>query len=248
MSGLALSPDATRLVVTSVFDHRLLVVDVTPAGYGNTLGSVDLGSAPTQWAAFDPNDPTGHFVYVTDQGSRKLLEVDLSKPAAPVVARSWGTDKNPYGIAFLDARWVVAANDFGDTLTVVDRTANTASSVPVDLATSLHGDEPTSLAYDPASKRLYATMAGENAVAAWMVDTTATPPALIPAGRIPTSWWPTDVAVLPDGSLAITDMRGISSGNDLVDYPVGSGSPDRGGMHGSLQLVPFPERDRPHHG
>jgi hypothetical protein len=239
-SGLALSPDATKLVVTSVFDHRLLVFDVTTAGYGTPLGSVDLGDAPTQTAAFDPNDPTGHFVYVTEQGNRKLIEVDVSNPAAPAVAQSWGTDKNPYGIAFLDARWVVASNDFGDTLTVVDRTTSTVTSVPADATTPLHGGEPTSLAYDAANKVLYATMAGENAVAAWNVDPTMTPPTFTPAGRIPTSWWPTDVAVLADGSLAITDMRGISSGADPMQYPVGSGNPVRGPMYGSVQLVPPP--------
>lgn len=240
VSGLALSPDATRLVVTSVFDHRLLVFDVTPAGYGTLLGSVGLGDAPTQWAAFDPGDPTGQFVYVTEQGNRQLIEVDVSKPASPTVTRTWATDKNPYGLAFLDARWMVASNDFGDTLTLVDRTANTATSLPVDATTALHGDEPTSLAYDAVNGRLYATMAGANAVAAWTVDTTKTPPVLAFAGRVPTSWWPTDVAVLGDGSLAITSMRGVSSGNDLVEYPVGSGNPDRGPMYGSLQLVPFP--------
>ncbi len=242
VSGLALSPDATKLVVTSVFDHKLLVFDVTAgATYGTQLGSVDLGTAPTQAAAFDPNDPTGHFVYVTDQGHEKLLEVDVSNPAAPAVARSWGTDKNPYGIAFLDARWVVAANDFGDTLTVVDRTANSATSMPADTASpSLHGAEPTSLAFDAASKRLWATMAGANAVAAWDVDTTQTPPGITPAGRLPTSWWPTDVKVLSDGSVAVTDMRGISSGTDAVQYAVGSGNPTRGPMYGGVQLVPPP--------
>jgi hypothetical protein len=102
-SGLALSPDATRLVVTSVFDKRLLVFDMTAAGYGKLLGSTTLPGATTQEAAFDPNDATGHFVYVSEQADRKLVEVDVSTPAAPAVTRSWGTDKNPYGIAFLDA-------------------------------------------------------------------------------------------------------------------------------------------------
>src|SRR5262249_1088574 len=157
-SGLALSPDGTRLAVTSVFDHHLLVVDVThgAATYGTVLGTADLGNAPTQTAAFDPNDPTGHFVYVTARGDRKLLEVARSNPASPAVARSWGTDKNPYGIAFLDARWVVASADFGDSLTLVDRTSSTATALPVDTATPLHGAEPTSLAYDTTGKRLFA--------------------------------------------------------------------------------------------
>jgi hypothetical protein len=241
VSGLALSPDSTRLFVTGVFDHHGLVVDVTSgAGYGKQLGTVDLGGAPTQEAAFDPNDATGHFVYVSLQNPRKLVEVDVSKPASPSVTRTWDTDKNPYGIAFLDARWVAVANDFGDTITLVDRAANSATSVPVDLATPLHGEEPTSLAYDAANKRLYATLAGANAVAAWNVDTTAAPPKLAVAGRIPTSWWTTDVRVLASGALAITNMRGKSSGADPVQYPVANGNPSRGPMFGSVQIVPAP--------
>ena len=242
VSGLALSPDSTRLFVSGVFDHRGLVIDVTKAGYGKVLGSVDLGGAPTQEAAFDPNDPTGHFVYVSLQLPRKLVEVDVSNAAAPAVARTWDTDKNPYGIAFLDARWVAVANDFGDTLTLVDRVANTATSIPVDTATPLHGAEPTSLAFDPTAKRLYATLAGENAVAAWNVDTSAAPPKLAVAGRIPTSWWTTDVRVLasPPGALAITSMRGKSSGPDPMQYAVEGGNPSRGPMFGSVALVPAP--------
>lgn len=240
VSGLALSPDSTKLVVTSVFDKRVLVVGVGSSDYGQTLGTVTLPGAPTQTAAFDPNDPTGHFVYVTDQGDRKLVEIDVSNPAAPAISESWATDKNPYGIAFLDARWAVVANDFGDTFTLVDRTGNTATSVPVDTASALHGHDPTSIAYDPAMGRLYATLAGDNAVGVWSVDTTKTPPALTPAGQIPTSWWTTDVAVLPGSALAVTSMRGISSGTDPTRYPVGSGNPDRGPMYGGIQIVPAP--------
>lgn len=239
-SGLALSPDSTRLVVTSVFDKRLLVYDVTTGNYGHLLGTAMLPNTPTQEAAFDPNDPTGHYVYVTEQGDRKVIEVDVSNPAAPAVNRSWGTDKNPYGIAFLDARWVAVANDFGDTLTLVDRTANTATSVPVEVTTTLHGQEPTTLAFDATNERLYASLAGLNAVQAWSVDTTQTPPTLSPLGMVPTSWWTTDVAVMPGGALAITSMRGISSGTDPVQYPVGSGNPVRGPMYGGLQIVPMP--------
>ncbi len=239
-SGLTLSPDGTRLVVTSVFDKRLLVYGVGASNYGMMLGSTMLPDTPTQEAAFDPNDPTGRFVYVTEQGDRKVLEVDVSNPAAPAVTRSWGTDKNPYGITFIDARWMVVANDFGDTLTLVDRTANTASAVPVDASTTLHGQEPTEITYDATSQRLYAAMAGLNAVQAWSVDTTKTPPALTVLGMVPTSWWTTDVSVLSGGSLAITSMRGLSSGADPTSYPIGSGNPTRGPMLGGLQIVPAP--------
>src|SRR5205814_5715758 len=126
--------------------------------------------------------------------SRSVAEVDLQTLTAPKVSRTFATDKNPQGLAFLDARWMAVANDFGDTITLVDRVAGSSTSIPVDVATKLHGLEPSNLAYDPVAKRLYATLSAINAVGAWDVDLAATPPKLAPAGRIPTAWWPGGVS------------------------------------------------------
>jgi hypothetical protein len=52
----------------------------------------------------------------------------------------------------------LVANDLGDSFTLVDRTANTASVVPVAPATPLHGFEPSTLAFDPTNKRLWVTL------------------------------------------------------------------------------------------
>jgi hypothetical protein len=109
----------------------------------------------------------------------------------------------------------------------------------VDVASTLPATEPSNLAYDATNKRLYATLAGANAVEAWSVDTSQTPAALTPLGRLPTSWWPTSVAVRPDGSLAITSMRGHSDGALPTSFPPADGD-SMSGVRGGIQLVPMP--------
>ncbi len=239
VGGLALSPDATKLVVTGIFDQHALVFDLTAATYGTQLGSVDIGAGGTFKAAFDPSDATGHFAYATLWGGHAMVELDVSTPSAPVKTRTFAIEKNPQGFDFLDSRWIAVANDLGDAIDLIDRTTATVTPVPIDMATSLPGIEPCNLAYDATNARLYATLCGSNAVSAWSVDTTMTPPALTPLGRVPTSWWPTSVAILPGGDLAITSMRGHSNGPLQMQFAVGNGD----SMHevrGGIQAVPMP--------
>ena len=159
---------------------RAVVFDADPASgtYGQLLGQADLGGAETFMVAFDPNDPTGQRAYVSMWRDREVVEVDLADPAAPVVARRFATEKNPQGLAFLDARWMVVANALGDSLTVVDRAQSTATSLPIDVEEELHGEEPSTLAWDPVASRLYVTLAGAAAVAAYGVDLATAPPTI----------------------------------------------------------------------
>jgi hypothetical protein len=236
VGGLSVSADLSKLIVSSIFDERALLFDLTTGNYGNELGSVDVGGAPSFAAAFDPNDATGQSAYVALAGTNTVKELDLSNPMAPTVESTFTTDKNPQAIAFLDARWMVVANDFGDTITLVDRVAGTSTAVPVDTTSSLHGLEPTSLAYDSVNGVLYATLAALNAVGAWSVDLSMTPPSITPTGRLPTSWWPAGVAVLSGGGLAVTTMRGHSNGPYDTQAPVGDGD-SMNGVRGGIQLI-----------
>jgi hypothetical protein len=239
VGGLAASPDGTRLVVTGVFDTNALVFDLTTTSYGKQLGSAGIGSGGTFKAAFDPNDPTGKFVYASKIGGHALVEVDVSNPAAPKQTRSFTIDKNPQGFDFLDARWIVVGNDLGDALDLIDRTSGAVTPLPLITASALPGFEPSNVAYDATNKRLYATLAGENAVGAWSVDTSQAVPAITPLGQIPTSWWPSSVAVRADGSLAITSMRGHSNGALDTHFPPANGD-NMNGVRGGIQLVPLP--------
>jgi WD40 repeat protein len=239
VGGLAVSPDETKLVVSGVFDERVLVFDLTTGDYGKQLGAVMVGNAPSFAAAFDPNDASGQYAYVALAGNSTVAEIDVSTPSSPTLTRSFTTDKNPQAFAFLNARFMLVANDFGDTMTLVDRVADTSSAIPVDVSTTLHGKEPTSLAYDATRQILYATVAAYNAVGAWSVNVTDVPPAITPLGRLPTSWWPSSVAVLADSSLAITTMRGHGDGPLDMQYAVGGGNA-MAGVRGGVQLVPTP--------
>jgi hypothetical protein len=134
---------------------------------------------------------------------------------------------------------MVVANDFGDTLTLVDRVAATTTAVPVDTTSSLHGLEPTSLAYDSTNQVLYATLAALNAVGAWSVDLSKTPPTITPTGRLPTSWWPAGVAVLSGGGLAVTTMRGHGDGPLDTRYSA-DGDDAMAGVRGGIQLLGQP--------
>src|SRR6185436_4990261 len=88
-------------------------------------------------------------------------------------------------------------------------------------------------------KRLYATLAGINALAAYDVDLTKTPPTLAPAGRLSTSWWPTGLVTQPDGSLTVVNLRGRPIGPYPAPVDIGDGGGDSQ-MKGSIQRIPAP--------
>ena len=234
-SGVAASADGKHLVVSGVRSSQLLVFDIDSASatYGKQLGAVDVGAVETFGVAFDPHDPVGRYAYVSLWATSAVAEVDIGDPTAPKLTRTFATDKDPEGVAFLDARFMAIANDHGDTIALVDRVSGGVTEVPVDATTKLHGAEPSTLAYDEANKRLYATLAGDNAIAAFDVDLSSTPPKLTPTGKLPTSYWPSGVVVLADGGLVIANMRGRSTGPLLKTFGIDDGdvmSHIRGGV------------------
>jgi len=243
-SGVAATPDGKRLVVSAVNEAVVVVFDIDPASpkYKTQIGSVDIGARESYGVYFDPLDATGTRAYVPVWGGRKVVEIGLDNPANPAVLRTFETDQNPQGVAFLDARWMVVANDFGETLSVVDRVSGDVTKVPVDFAPDLRGLDVAGVAFDAASSRLYTLLAGINAVAAYDVDLATSPPQFTLAGRLGTGWWPSGVVVQPDGSLVITNLRGrplgVSEGPEHfggADLPSGHTR-----MRGSVQLVAAP--------
>jgi hypothetical protein len=240
--GVAASPDGTRLVVTSVLDSHMLVFDVKPtsATFGKQVGELGLGAPETWGAWFDPHDATGQYVYVSDLQNDQVLEVDVSTPTAPTIKATYPTDKNPQSIAFLDGRWMAVATAFGDAIDIIDRTTTTVTSVPVSLeGDGLHGADPSTLAYDATNARLYATLAGANAIEAWSVDLSTTPPTLASLGELPTAWWPSDVVVLSDGSLVVPNLKGHGNGPNAISVPPDDGD-GMAGASGGIQKIPAP--------
>jgi DNA-binding beta-propeller fold protein YncE len=237
-SGVAAAPDGKHLVVSSVTDSHAFVLDIDPASStnGQPVGNVDLGQKETFGAWFDPHDPTGHYAYVSVWGGYEVVEIDVTTPSMPRVNRTFKTDKNPEGVAFLDARWMVVANDYGETISVVDRTTATVTAVPVMFGAGEKGLDVSGVTWDEQNHRLYATLAGIDALAAFDVDLTQTPPTFTPAGRLPTSWWPSGAVVHADGSLTVSNLRG----HPIGAFPIMGGGDGHSLMKGSVEQIPAP--------
>lgn len=243
-SGVAASPDGKRLVVSSVNQKDVLVYDIDPASptYKSMLGSVTIGAREMFGVYIDPLDVAGTRAYVPLWAGRKVAEIDLTDPAMPVLARTFDTDQNPQSITFLDATWLAVANDFGETISLVDRVSGEVKSVPIDFSPDAGGLDVSGVAFDAAASRLYAVLSGTNAIAAYNVDLAVSPPSLTLAGRLPTGWWPSGLVVHPDGALTITNLRGRPIG--IYEQEEKYGGPDTISGHkmmrGSVQHVPPP--------
>jgi hypothetical protein len=232
--GIAVSPDGSTLLVGQVKDSHVLMVSLASSTYGKVTGQVDVGAQDVFAIRFDPNDPTGKTAYATlwnaavsDDTKMPLAQIDLSAMKSTTIP----VGKEPEDMAFLDARYMVVANGFSDSLSIVDRPAAMVAST-VALGTT--GLEPTSLAYDAMRSRLYATLASQNAVEVFDVDDTKQPPVVTPAGRIPTAWWPTAISVDPaTGTIYVANGRshgtpGLNTEGDNGTY-----------LRGSVQAVPY---------
>jgi hypothetical protein len=215
----------------------VLVVSLDMATYGKVTASIDVGASDVFALRFDPNDVTGSTVYgtlwrspidVNVPSTMRVVQIDLMTKNVVTIP----VGKSPQEMAFLDARYMVVATGLSDALAIIDRPA---SKVLANVTMDTKGLEPTSVAFDPMRKRLYATLASSNGVAAYDVDMSATPPSLAPVGIIPTAWWPTTVTVDPtSGALYVTNGRG----HGIAPGP-GMSTGDDGAQHGSLQAIPF---------
>ncbi len=241
VAGVAASPDGKKLVVSGVESSNSLVFDIDPASpnYKTMVGSVDIGTKEAFSVYFDPNDAASAFAYVPVWRSTNVIEIDVSNPAAPKVSRSFAAEKNPQGMAFLDSRWMVVANDFGETISLIDRVSGKSTSIPVEFEPGLKGLDVSAVAFDAAQSRLYVLLAALNAIAAFDVDLTKDPPVFTAKGRLASAWWPSAISVLADGSLAVTSLRGKGIGPLLEYADIGDGE-GSSQMRGAIQKIAAP--------
>jgi DNA-binding beta-propeller fold protein YncE len=234
--AIAATPAGDRLIVApSEHAEEFLVLSLAAADYGAKLASIPIdGSQSIFDLRLDPFDPEGDTFYASDMGGSRLMEIDA---ATSTITRTIPLMKNPAQMAFLDPTYVVVAEADSDALAVVNRAAGEVEArVPVFEPDSPRGFSPTALAYDTAQQRLYATLAGVNAVEVYDV-TMGSPPTVTPAGRIPTSWWPSGVMIDQDGSLVVINGKGRGTGPELTKFGWSGGAiTDR--MAGSIQHVP----------
>lgn len=225
-SGLALSPDASRLWVGSFVaeDDVAPVVEIDPAT------REVVGTIPTSFTAYDlaylPS--TGELV-ATDLRGEEIAFLDVTSRTETgrlvLGAPSAGVAATPDG-----ARVFVAVAN-GDTVVEIDpvdrvivRTAWAAEQDLVDEAgVPLANSNPTGVHLDDAAGRLYVTRAADHAVSVFDAADLSLLGA-IPAGAYPTA------LDLVDGQLLIAEGKGDGAGpND--------GASVRNRMRGSVSVV-----------
>ena len=237
--AIAVTAAADRLLVApSEHAGEILVLSLGAADYGAKLASIPINASHASRAIFDlrldPFDPGGTTFYASDQGGSRLLQIDA---AAGTISRTIALRKNPAQLAFLDATYLAVAESDSDAIAIVNRASGEVEArAPVFEPDAPRGFSPTALSFDAAASRLYAALAGVNAVEAYDV-TPGSPPSITPAGRVPTGWWPTAVMVDEDGALIVVNGKGHGTGTDGQQYPWTSG-PITDRMSGSIQHVP----------
>ena len=249
-AGLALSADEKTLYIAGHGDGSLTAMSAERgATLGQILGSVeDLGSFPYDVVL----DESAGRAYVSLLGGELrsskplqvrdgLVAVDISDPRSPRRVRDNSLDlllttgRASEQLLRSGRRLLVSAAD-GDRVTSLDldKLLVPLSAVPTTLDLTqgqggLRGSSPTGMAVDPARGRLYVASARDNAV---LVLDLAT---LNPIGRLPTAAYPTSVAVLPGGALAVACARGSNY------FPSDQLPQDKNPAAGVVQIIPADE-------
>lgn len=227
-SGLQLRADGGALYVALFGEQAVLAVDPES---GATLQRYDTDFDPYRLALA----PDGQTLWATGFGDRRVAAIDLATAevdAVDVGGNPAGVVVDPDGLA-----WVAVSNE--DAVVAIDP-GTRAEVARIDLrdagltsdAGPLPGTSPSGLALAPDGRTLYVARAADNAVGVLdLASRTVT-------GNIPTDWYPTAVALTPDGlTLAVSNGKGLGSGPN----PDGVGASDH--MVGTLGVVDLQDGD-----
>jgi YVTN family beta-propeller protein len=118
--GIAVSADGRYVYASDYYTGRLMVIDASANRY---LRSVEVGAHPMLIV----RSPDGKRLYVANNGSRGVSVLDIGgDPANPqVLVSNVPVAGYPHGLAVTaDGHYLVVANTYGDTLSVIDTSTN----------------------------------------------------------------------------------------------------------------------------
>jgi YVTN family beta-propeller protein len=235
-AGLAVAPTGATLYAADNLANALSIIDL---GTRSVRANVTVGANP--YAVVLSDD--GRDAYVSNWGEQSVSVVDT---AAGRVRQTLGVGNHPSALALSSSRReLYVANTDSDSVSVVDTVTNVVTRT-IDLAPypgAQQGSSPNALAVE--GDRLYVANAGNNDVAVIELG-----PSDVVSGLIPTAWYPTAIAVAPDGSeLYIVNAKGLGAGpNPNGPSPYRDRAPPDqyvGSMAvGTLSIVPTPSQEQ----
>ncbi|HXV00443.1 MAG TPA: hypothetical protein VG166_08090 [Caulobacteraceae bacterium] len=224
-AGLAVSPDGRRLLAANFQNDSVSLIDLTSGAVTETdlrPGAADPARRGVAGGSFPRAVvwTSSGKAYVASQRDREVIALTLG-PRGVRIGRRIPTRGQPTALAVGRAGRLFVALDNTDAAAVVDTASERiietipTAGLPSWGHRGLGGAGSNALALSPDGASLLVTDGGENAVAVIRLDAMArgvlararrgdddeTPPRRRSAvvGMIPTGWYPTAVAVRPDG-------------------------------------------------
>jgi len=184
--SVVISPDGTTAYVSNEAGRIAKATDFQ--GYSNGTPVV-------------VDNPTG----ATSTGTVSVVNLSTFK-----VTRSIATGLHPTGMA-LWGTYLLVANAYGDSITVIDTTTNTVAltiklELPIKVPGNLVGAGPNSIAVDAVNAIAYVALYNANAIAVVNLSTDQVQ-GLIPVGYAPSSV----VLDAADGELLVANDKGIGT-------------------------------------
>ncbi len=213
LGGLALSPDGLTIYITNLAADDLYSINVST---GKVIAErrFELSSRPSSVTV----SHDGKSLYVALLGAASVLNID---PATLKVRANYRTGAHPNAMALnrSDKRlFVSCGND--DSVYVIDTlTGAVRDRISMHLGPlQPPGTTPSALVLSPDDTTLFVANSDNNDAA--VVDVTSSGAANV-RGFIPTTWYPTTLAVSPDGKrLFVGSGKGYGVGKNDKDRPI----------------------------
>lgn len=221
--------DRGRIYVANAQSDEILRLDAS----GKLLKRVKVGYRPRMIAV----SPDGQTLAVTEWGDKGVVFLNADSLATQ---DRIATLPHPTAVLYHpDGRLFVAESGSNTILQIRDH-ALTRQTVSIDRE-HLIGPTPTGLALSPDGKRLFVTLAGENAVA--VLGIAGDRPVV--EGHIPTERWPSSVAVAPDGkTLLVATAKGFYGPSEAEGKAIAGADSAKGQMKARVAFLAMPNADR----
>jgi YVTN family beta-propeller protein len=190
--------------------------------------------------------PDGSKAYVASERDGAVYVLDAKDPAAPKQSALIATGAHPDALLLNRAGTrLYVANAHSDTISVVDTATDKVIGTVLlrpEIAKDLAGATPTGLALSPDEKTLYAALGDMNAVAVVSMSEGGAGPAQL-MGYVPAGWYPTAVAVTPDGKhLLVANAKGVRARIPHNTLPAGGLASPLALLEGTVATVAVPRQ------